>query len=267
MVTIATWNVNSINARSAHLQAYLARPDAPDILCLQELKCTTDAFPYSALDGLGYNHAVHGQKTYNGVAILSKYPIDEVITTLPGEGIDHAQARYLEAVISLKGEAIRVVSVYVPNGQGIESDKFTYKKLFLDRLAAHARTLLSFKEKLVIAGDFNVAPTPLDVHDPIQMENQICFHLEERARIRTLYGMGLTDAYRALHPQTQAFSWWDYRQGCWPQNKGLRIDYLLLSPEATDCIVEAGIDTSLRGQEKPSDHTPVWCRIGGRTAP
>lgn len=261
MVTIASWNVNSIKARYTHLCEYLTSPNAPDILCLQELKCTTDTFPYAEIDRLGYNHAVHGQKTYNGVAILSKYPIDEVSVTLPGDAIDASQARYIETVISLKNEAIRVASVYVPNGQSVGSDKFTYKKIFLDHLAQHLKQTLTFKEKFVVAGDFNVAPTPLDVYDAKAMEGQICFHPEERAHIRTLYGLGLTDIYRALHPDARAFSWWDYRAGCWQANQGLRIDYMLLSPEATDCTTEADIYTPLRGKEKPSDHTPVWCRL------
>jgi exodeoxyribonuclease III len=261
MVKIATWNVNSVKSRCTQLVDYLKSPQAPDILCLQELKCETDNFPHLEIGGTGYNYTVHGQKTYNGVAILSKYPIDEVNTTLPGRDIDQNQARYMEVVISLKNEALRIVNLYIPNGQSIDSDKFTYKKLFYDRLYEHTKQLLSYNEKLVLAGDFNVAPNPIDVYDPARLEGTICFHPEERTKIRSLIGLGLTDAYRAIHPDTKAFSWWDYREAAWQKNHGLRIDYLLLSPEAADCVVEAGIESKMRNNEKPSDHAPVWCSL------
>lgn len=261
MVKVATWNVNSVKSRCTQLVDYIKSSCPPDILCLQELKCETSNFPYLEIEGTGYNHAIHGQKTYNGVAILSKYPIDEVSTTLPGEAIDQAQARYMEAVISLPSGAIRIVNVYVPNGQAIGSDKFIYKKLFYDHLYQHIKYLLTLNEKLIVAGDFNVAPSTIDVFDPTQSEGTICFHPEERVKFRALIGLGLTDIYRAVHPTTQEFSWWDYRESSWQRNHGLRIDHLLLSPEAADCTVGAGIDKHLRGNDKPSDHAPVWCTL------
>lgn len=260
MIKIATWNVNSVKSRLTHLIDYLKGEGAPDILLLQELKCQTEAFPYMEVEDLGYNVAVHGQKTYNGVAILSKFPIDDVVKSLPGEPEDDA-ARYIEAVISLEGKAIRVASVYVPNGQTPGSDKFAYKLRFFDRLYEHAKELLSYDEELIIGGDYNVAPRPIDVYDPKALDGTTCYHPAERAKFRALIGLGLIDCYNAANDNKQQFTWWDYRAGGWQNNQGMRIDHLLLSPEAADNITVSGVDTELRAKEKPSDHAPVWCRL------
>lgn len=258
-LSIVTWNVNSIKTRLEHLELY-TRETSPDILLLQELKCTNDNFPYEAVESLGYNIAVHGQKTYNGVAILSKFPMDDVITSLPGDDTDE-QARYIEAIISLDNEAIRVASVYVPNGQAPDSEKFQYKMKFFDRLHAHANTLLGYEEKLVIGGDYNVAPHTQDVFDPKSLEGTICFHPKERDKFHILTNLGLTDAFHACHPQAQQFTWWDYRGNGFGYNKGLRIDHLLLSPEAADCLAACDVHTDMRGKDKPSDHAPVRCQL------
>lgn len=255
MLTIATWNVNSIKSRLTHTLDYLTQYK-PDIVLLQEIKCITDAFPYSLIEAMGYNIAVHGQKTYNGVAILSKYPIDDIITELPGDETDE-EARYIEAVISLSGSAIRVASVYVPNGQSHGSEKFAYKMRFFNRLYTHLQQLLQYQEVCVIGGDYNVAPTDIDVYDPKSLRNSICFHPDEQQQFRALLHLGYADAYRLLHPDTQHFSWWDYRGSSWQYNKGMRIDHLLLSPQATDILHEATIITEPRSWTKPSDHTPV----------
>lgn len=260
MIRIATWNVNSVKSRLAHLLDYLKSDEAPDILLLQELKCMTEAFPYMEVEDAGYNVAVHGQKTYNGVAILSKYPIDEVVKGLPGDDEDD-QARYIEAVISLDDKAIRVASIYVPNGQSPDSDKFQYKMKFFDRLYKHAQTLLEYDEILILGGDYNVAPSPIDVYDHEALNGTTCYHIDERKKFRSLLGLGLTDAYRVANDNTQQFSWWDYRGGSWQQNKGMRIDHLLLSPEASDAMKSAGVTLEPRKKEKPSDHTPVWCEV------
>jgi len=261
MVTIATWNVNSVKSRLEHLIKYLRSEDAPDILLLQELKCTTDSFPYLEVEDCGYNTAIHGQKTYNGVAILSKFPIEDITRGLPGDDNDQ-EARYIEAVISLDDKAIRVASIYVPNGQSPDSVKFQYKMRFFDRLYNHAKELLTYNEVLILGGDYNVAPSEIDVFDPEKMEGAVCFHIDERKKFRALIGLGLTDIYRAANDNKQQFSWWDYRAGCWQQNKGMRIDHLLLSPEAVDLVSKSDAYTALRGLEKPSDHTPVWCMLG-----
>ena len=260
MVKIATWNVNSVKSRLSHLVDYLRSDDAPDVLLLQELKCMTEAFPYMEVEDTGYNVAVHGQKTYNGVAIISKYPIEDVLKGLPGDDLDE-QARYIEAVISLDNSAIRVASIYVPNGQSPDSDKFQYKMKFFDRLYNHTQNLLKHDEALILGGDYNVAPSPIDVFDPSRLEGTVCFHADERKKLRALTGLGLTDAYRAVNDNKQQFSWWDYRGGSWQNNKGMRIDHLLLSPEAADLMTDSDVFTPLRDKEKPSDHTPVWCQL------
>lgn len=266
MIRIATWNVNSVKSRIGHLLDVLKAENAPDILLLQELKCQDDAFPYMEIEDAGYNVAVYGQKTYNGVAVLSKFPIDEVIKGLPENPLSlweggNEEARYIECVISLPKTAIRVASVYIPNGQEPGSEKFKYKMAFFERLYAHIENLLQYNEMLVIGGDYNVAPAAIDVYDPKSLEGTTCFHPDERKHFRALLGLGLTDAYRAVNPQKQGFSWWDYRAGGWQHNKGMRIDHLLLSPQAADRTFACDIDLIPRDKEKPSDHTPVWCEL------
>lgn len=260
MPKIVTWNVNSIKSRLQHVLRYLDE-NQPDILLLQELKCTDENFPYMEIEDKGYNVAVHGQKTYNGVAIISKFPLEDVQKGLPGNENDE-QARYIEAVVSVEHEAWRVVSVYVPNGQSPTSDKFPYKLGFFDKLEAHIAQLLTYEEKLVVGGDYNVAPSAEDVYAPKQLEGTCCFHHAERAKFRKLTHLGLADAYRVIHPtKGDEYSWWDYRGGGWQRNQGMRIDHLLLSPEASDSLKDANIDKTPRGWEKASDHAPVWAEI------
>jgi exodeoxyribonuclease-3 len=260
MIKIATWNVNSVKSRLEHLAEYLRGDDAPDILLLQELKCQTESFPYMEIEDAGYNVAVHGQKSYNGVAILSKFPISDVTKQLPGDESDE-QARYIEAVISLKDNAIRVASIYVPNGQTPDSDKFQYKLKFFGRLYNHAQELLKYDEALVWGGDYNVAPEPVDVFDPVRLDGTTCFHIDERKKFRSLISLGFTDAYRATNDNKQQFSWWDYRAGAWQHNHGMRIDHLLLSPQAADLLENSDVFMPLRAKDKASDHTPVWCSL------
>ncbi len=205
---------------------------------------------------MGYNLAVHGQKTYNGVAILSKFPLDDVTRGLEGDTSDE-QARYIEAVASVKGSAIRVASVYVPNGQSPDSDKFPYKLRFMERLSERMREIKSYGEIVVIGGDYNIAPYAIDVCDPKQWEGHVCYHPKERELLRSILNDGWYDAYRMLHPQENAFSWWDYRDASFEKDAGLRIDHLLLSPHAADRLQTCIIEKSLRAQEKPSDHVPV----------
>lgn len=259
MIKIATWNVNSVKARIEHLIAVLRAENAPDILLLQELKCQDDSFPYMEIEDAGYNVAVYGQKSYNGVAVLSKFPIDETIKGL--EGTLPEEARYIECVISLPNTALRVASVYVPNGQEPDSEKFKYKLQFFEKLSAHMQKLLAYDEMVVIGGDYNVAPASIDVFDAKSLEGTTCFHPEERKRFRAILGVGYTDIYRAMNDNVQGFSWWDYRAGAWQHNKGMRIDHLLLSPQAVDKAISSGIDLTPRDKEKPSDHTPVWCSL------
>jgi exodeoxyribonuclease-3 len=259
-VRIATWNVNSVRQRLGHLLDYL-KETAPDALCLQELKCQAEAFPRTEIEALGYNVAVHGQKGFNGVAILAKRPI-EAAPGLPGDPTDE-QARYLEAVIPFGARAIRVASIYLPNGNPIGTEKYTYKLAFMDRLIAHAKKLLEYEEPLVLAGDFNVIPEPRDAADPAAWVNDALFLPETRAKFRQLLALGLTDALRATSDDAGVYTFWDYQAGSWQRNNGIRIDHLLLSPQAADLLRDVAIDKDMRAREKPSDHTPIRADFGG----
>lgn len=254
-ISIATFNVNSIKARLPNLLAWLDAAK-PDIVLLQELKCVDEALPTMEIEERGYNIASHGQKTYNGVAILSKLPLDDIHRGLAGDATDE-QARYIEAVLSIPGGALRVASVYVPNGQDVGSDKFPYKLAFLERLRAHWAERLPYRELAVLGGDFNVAPAPLDVYDPAGLDGSVCYHPAERERLSALMHLGFYDAFRVANPTARQFSWWDYRGNGFERGHGLRIDHLLLSPMAVDRLSGCSIDEAPRREDKPSDHAPV----------
>jgi exodeoxyribonuclease-3 len=253
---IATWNVNSIKQRLPHLTAWLAERQ-PDVVCLQELKCVTEAFPRLEIEALGYNVTVHGQKGFNGVALLSKHPIDEVLHGLAGDDAD-VQARFIEAVISTRTGSVRVVSLYLPNGNPVDSDKYPYKLKWMDRLIQFSHEKLKLEEPLVLAGDYNVIPAPEDVHHPAAWVNDALFLLQTRAKYRELAGLGFTDALRAVNDTPGLYTFWDYQAGAWQKDNGIRIDHLLLSPQAADRLTDAGIDRHVRSWEKPSDHVPVY---------
>jgi exodeoxyribonuclease III len=252
---IVSWNVNSIRSRFPVFIDFLGKYD-PDIILLQEIKCETEKFPSLDIQGLGYNVAIYGQKTFNGVAILSKSPIEDIIRGVPGEFKDD-QARYIECITYINGSAIRVASVYVPNGQDIDSEKFFYKLKFLERLSRHLENLLSYEEISVIGGDFNVAPEEIDVYDPDLLKGRICFNIKERKLFREILKAGYYDSFRIKHPGIQEFSWWDYRGNSFLNNHGLRIDHIIASPEAADKIVDAGVYKDIRKMEKTSDHAPI----------
>ena len=252
---IATWNVNSIKARLPRVLEWLAEA-APDVALLQEIKTVAEGFPELEIGDLGYNTAVVGQKSYNGVAILAKRPIEDVVTALPGDD-DDAEARYIEAVVG----GARVASIYLPNGNPVDSHKFPYKLAWMERLYDHARGLLALEETLVLGGDYNVAPADGDVYDPAAWADDALCRPDSRARFRAILHLGFTEAYRALHPAPGAYSFWDYQKGRWQRDEGLRIDHLLLSPQAADRLEACDIDRAPRGREKASDHTPVWCEL------
>ena len=255
---IATWNVNSVKSRLEHLLAYL-RETSPDVLCLQELKCVDEAFPRAEVEALGYNVATHGQKTYNGVAILSKRPI-EVTSGLPGDASDE-QARYIEATVPTDQGVVRVASIYLPNGNPVGTEKYTYKLGFMDRLIRHACGLLALEEPLVLAGDYNVIPQPIDAKDIAQWTGDALHLPQTLEKFRALQALGLTEALRACSDAAGLYSFWDYQAGAWQKNNGIRIDHLLLSPHAADRLTGAGIDKDMRAREKPSDHVPVWIEL------
>ncbi|HTW35859.1 MAG TPA: exodeoxyribonuclease III [Rhizomicrobium sp.] len=256
---LATWNVNSVRTRVDAATQWL-KEASPDVVVLQELKCTDDQFPREAFESLGYNCAVHGQKTYNGVAILSKRPMEDITPRLPGgDGDDHA--RYLEAVVTTEHGAIRVASIYAPNGNPVGTDKFRYKLAWLDRLAVHARDLLALEEPVALMGDLNIIPTDVDCYDPKAWLDDALFQPESRAAMRRIEYEGYTDAFRACHAETQQYTFWDYQAGAWQKDHGIRIDHILLSPQAVDRLKACKIDKHVRGREKPSDHVPVWCEL------
>ena len=258
---IATWNVNSIKARLPRVLEWLGEFQ-PDVVLLQELKCVAEAFPAMEIEDAGYNIAVSGQKTYNGVAILSKRPIDIELTALPGDESDE-QARYIEALIG----DIRVASIYLPNGNptrdedGADHPKFTYKLAWMDRLHEHTKALLATEDTFVLGGDYNIIPTDDDVYDPIAFADDALCRPESLGRFRAIRNLGLTDAYRAFNTEPHRYSYWDYQAGAWAKDNGVLIDHLLLSPQAADRLIASGIDKSPRGRERPSDHTPVWCKL------
>lgn len=256
---IATWNVNSLKARMDAVTQWV-KDFAPDILCMQEIKLVDEQFPTLEFQALGYNCAVHGQKSYNGVAIIAKRPMEDVTPRLPGDdGDDHA--RYLEAVVTGDNGPVRVASIYLPNGNPAPGEKYDYKLAWMDRLTKHARALLALEEPTVLAGDYNVIPTEHDVWDPAPWTKDALFLPATRAHFRSLINLGYTDALRACHAEPGLYTFWDYQAGAWQKNHGIRIDHLLLSPQAGDHLKTAAIDTRPRGWEKPSDHVPVWCEL------
>ena len=251
---IATWNVNSVRLRLPHLLSYLDEV-SPDVLCLQEIKCQDDQFPRLELESAGYNCAVHGQKGFNGVAILSKRPV-EVMRGLPGDDED-AQSRYIEAIVPDEHGVVRVASIYLPNGNPADSDKYPYKLAWMDRLIRHAESLLSLEEPTVLAGDYNVIPDGRDVYDPSNWSRDALFRLDTRERFRALLAVGFTDALRAVSDEAGLYTFWDYQAGAWQKNLGLRIDHCLLSPRAADRLASVAIDKAQRAKDKPSDHVPI----------
>lgn len=256
---IATWNINGIKARLVNLERWLKEAE-PDIACLQEIKSIDENFPTEVFEALGYNVAVHGQKSFNGVAILSKKPFDEIIKGLPGDEEDE-QARYLEAVISTEEGVVRVASIYLPNGNPVDSPKYPYKLAWMERLKSHAQTLLAYEEPLVLAGDYNIIPTEQDVHDPAAWSEDALFRPQSRAAYHAILNTGLTSAFEATVNKSHAYTFWDYQAGAWQKDNGIRIDHLLLSPQAVDKLSHCEIDRMTRAWEKPSDHVPIWINL------
>ncbi|HEY9079837.1 exodeoxyribonuclease III [Magnetovibrio sp.] len=256
---IATWNVNSLKARQEHLIRWLGEFN-PDVVLLQELKGVAENFPMLEVNAAGYEAAVVGQKTYNGVAILSKTPIEITAERLPGEE-DDEQARYVEGIVQGENGGVRVGCIYLPNGNPAPGDKYDYKLRWMRRLYAHAKELLKTEEPFVLGGDYNVIPEPEDVYAPQKWTRDALYLPESRNALRWIVNLGLTDAFRACNAEGGRYSWWDYRSGSWDRDEGCRIDHLLLSPQAADRLVDSGIDKTPRGWDKPSDHTPVWCEL------
>ena len=257
---IASFNVNSIKARLPNVLDWLAER-RPEIVCLQEIKTVDEGFPRLEIEALGYNVETAGQKSYNGVAILSRLRIEEVSRrVLPGAE-DESQARYIEAVIAADSGPVRVASIYLPNGNPAPGPKFDYKLAWMGRLRDHARNLLAFEEPVILAGDYNVIPRDVDVHDPAAWAGDALIRDESRDAFSALKWLGYADAFEQADGRAHAYTFWDYQAGAWPKNHGIRIDHLLLSPQAADRLEGVEIDTAPRGREKASDHTPIIGRF------
>ena len=253
---IATWNVNSVRARLGNVLDWLGS-FTPDVVLLQEIKCQDHDFPRLEIEAAGYKAAVHGQKSYNGVAILSRHPMSEISLRLPGDEADE-QARYIEATIA----GWRLASLYLPNGNPAPGDKFDYKLAWMARLKVHSQSLLAQGKPFVLGGDFNICATDDDVYDPPNWRDDALCRPDSRAAYRSIVNLGLTEAFRALHPEEKGrYSFWDYQAGAWQRDEGLRIDHFLLSPQAADCLIACDIDKGPRAKEKASDHTPVWIEL------
>ena len=253
MVSLVTWNVNSIKARLPIVRDWIAA-NAPDVVCLQEIK--TPEFPSFEFEAMGYRCIFVGQKSYNGVAILSRLPLEACERELPdGEGDDHA--RFIAADIA----GLHVINIYLPNGNPVGTDKFTYKLSWMDRLHRHLAALMDAERPFVIGGDFNIIPDDIDCYDPRAWTGDALFQPESRGRFRALVNLGLTDALRAVDPRPHVYTFWDYQAGRWQRDQGIRIDHWLLSPETADRLEGCVVDKQPRGLEKASDHTPVIVRL------
>ncbi|NRA30163.1 MAG: exodeoxyribonuclease III [Parvularculaceae bacterium] len=261
---IATWNVNSIKARKPRILDWFDEAQ-PDVCVLQELKCVDEAFPASDFEDRGYNVHVHGQKTYNGVALLSKHPVEDVIRGVPN--FEDEQSRYIEGtIIPDEGEAVRVGGLYMPNGNPAPGPKYDYKLRFMEALTAHMADRLQAEEPFLVAGDYNIIPEAHGVYDPIGWKDDALFRPESRAAYHKMLNLGLTSAVPTLLKEPY-YTFWDYQGGAWKKNNGLCIDHFLVSPEVADRVEEAGVDMDVRdpetgnGDVKPSDHVPVWIAL------
>lgn len=251
---IATWNVNSLKVRLGHLLEWLGH-EAPDVVCLQETKTEDAAFPAAAIEAAGYQVAFSGQKTYNGVAIVSRLPMTDVVAGIPGY-VDE-QKRVLSATVA----GMRIVCAYIPNGQSVDSDKYQYKLQWLAALTGWLRAEIAAYPRLALLGDYNIAPEDIDVHDPAAWAGQVLCSVPERDAFRGLIALGLSDSFRRFPQPERSFTWWDYRMNAFRRKMGLRIDHILLSTPLAETCTACRVDISLRGLERPSDHAPVIAEL------
>jgi len=256
---IACFNINGIKARHAALCDWLDET-APDVVLLQEIKTVDEGFPREMFEERGYNVETHGQKGFNGVAILSKHPLEDVTRGLPGDAADE-QARWIEATVMGEARALRLCGLYLPNGNPAPGPKYDYKLRWMERLKARAAELLASEEPVLMGGDYNIIPQDEDAARPEAWREDALALPESRAAFRRIVHMGFTEAFRARVQGPGHYSFWDYQAGAWERNNGIRIDHFLLSPQAADMMTECGIDKAVRGRDKPSDHVPVWVEI------
>jgi len=256
---IASFNINGIKARAAALPEWLDEAQ-PDVVVLQEIKSVDEAFPRDLFEDRGYNVETHGQKSFNGVAILSKLPLEDVTRGLPGDDTDE-QARWIEATVVGEEMAVRVCGLYLPNGNPVPGPKYDYKLAWMERLQTRAETLLAEETPFLMAGDYNIIPQAEDAAKPDSWRDDALFRPESRAAWRRLVNLGLTDAFRARTQGPGHYSFWDYQAGAWNRNNGIRIDHFLLSPACADRLRDCQIDRDVRGRDKPSDHVPIWVEL------
>ncbi|MBI4923174.1 MAG: exodeoxyribonuclease III [Devosia nanyangense] len=255
---IATWNINGMKARLGAVTDWLTK-NSPDVVCLQEIKTVDEGFPKAEMEALGYNVATFGQKSWNGVAILSKMPMDEITRGLPGDDADE-QSRLIEAVISTETGVVRICCIYLPNGNPVNSDKFPYKLDWMDRLTRFVEGRLALEEPFILLGDFNIIPAAVDATHPEKWVGDALFRPESAQRWRALLNLGLTDAVRAVTDEP-SYTFWDFKTFGWDRQDGIRIDHLLLSPQAADRLEDVVVHKEVRGLDKPSDHVPVEGRF------
>ncbi len=255
---IATFNINGIKARAEALPRWLDTAQ-PDIVLLQEIKSIDENFPRELFEDRGYNVETHGQKSFNGVAILSNYPLEDISRGLPGDDSDE-QARWIEATVVGK-KALRICGLYLPNGNPAPGPKYDYKLAWMERLYDRARDLMNSEEPALMAGDYNIIPQAEDAARPDAWREDALFRPESREAFRKILNLGFTEAFRSKTQGPGHYSFWDYQAGAWNRNDGIRIDHFLLTPQAADLMSDCQIDSDVRGQEKPSDHVPVWIEL------
>ncbi|WP_298557308.1 exodeoxyribonuclease III [uncultured Aliiroseovarius sp.] len=255
---IASFNINGIKARLPALMDWLDEAQ-PDVAILQEIKSIDENFPREAFEDKGYNVETHGQKSFNGVALLSKLPLEDVTRGLPGDDEDE-QARYIEATV-VGDHAVRICGLYLPNGNPVPGPKYDYKLAWMERLRARAEALLAEEIPFLMAGDYNIIPQAEDAARPQDWVEDALYRPESREAWRKILNLGLTEAFRARNQAPEQYSFWDFQRGSWQRNDGIRIDHFLLSPECADLLVDCQIDKEVRGREKPSDHVPIWVKI------
>jgi exodeoxyribonuclease-3 len=255
---IATFNINGIKARIEALPAWLSEAQ-PDVVLLQEIKSVDETFPRERFEDMGYQVETHGQKSFNGVAILSKFPLEDIVRGLPGDD-DDEQARWIEATV-VGDAAVRICGLYLPNGNPVPGPKYDYKMAWMERLLSRARELLAGEEPVLMAGDYNIIPQDEDAARPEAWAKDALALPESRAAFRRIINLGFTEAFRAVNQAPENYSFWDYQAGAWNRNDGIRIDHFLLSPQCADLLEDCRIDKEVRGREKPSDHVPVWVQL------
>ena len=265
---LATFNINGIKARIQALSDWLDEAQ-PDVVVLQEIKSVDEAFPRELFEEKGYQVETHGQKSFNGVAILSKLPLEDITRGLPGDDSDE-QARWIEATVVGEKDALRICGLYLPNGNPVELDeagrpteggKFAYKLGWMERLKTRAKELLAGEEPAVMLGDYNIIPQAQDAANPKKWEGDALYRPESRAAWQRIVNLGFTEIFRARHAAPGHYTFWDYQAGAWQKNDGIRIDHMLMTPQCADLVEDCGIDAGIRGRQKPSDHVPLWAEI------